>query len=192
VQPLVIVFAKAPIPGQVKTRLLSRLTALQAARLHEQFVSRTLDIVSHFRSVELHTDVETSAWPQFPGPRRLQTSGDLGQRLYHVLQSARPDAPVLVLGSDAPTLPYAHLTSLLDTGCEIALGPAEDGGYYAIAARRTHPGMFQGVRWSTPSAFADTRAACQHCGLTVGTGPLWWDVDEPADLDRLGPGFPYG
>lgn len=184
VHPLVIVFAKAPIPGRVKTRLQSALTANEAARLHEQFVAQTLEIVKGFPRVELHSDVETDAWPEFTGARRLQGAGDLGARLIQALGDKT--APVvMVVGSDAPTLPVEYLQELLASHRDVALGPAEDGGYYAIAARKTHPDMFANVRWSTEYALRDTVAACESAGLTVGLGRTWWDVDEPADLARL-------
>ena len=176
-QPVIAVFAKAPRPGFVKTRL--GLAADVAARLHEAFVR---DAVERARAVadrvELHTDVETEAWRDLDAPRRLQIPGDLGARMLAAL-------PGLILGSDAPTLPISHLAELILTPGDVVLGPAEDGGYWAILARRTHERMFADVEWSTGRTREQTLAACRACGLAVSMGPVWYDVDEPADLRRL-------
>ena len=79
----------------------------------------------------------------------------------------------------------SYLTELLHAEADIALGPTDDGGYYAISARRFHRAMLDGVGWSTHTALADTKRAIEACGLSVTLGPQWWDVDEPRDLERL-------
>ena len=177
-QPLIVVFAKAPRPGFVKTRL--GLPAAAAAQLHESFVRDALALACTASDrVELHTDVETGAWSDLPHiPRRLQSAGGLGERMLAVL-------PALIIGSDAPTLLPAHLAELIATPGDVVLGPAEDGGYWAILARRRHEHMFKGVEWSTPRTREQTIAACRACGLHVALGPEWFDVDEPASLRRL-------
>jgi hypothetical protein len=91
----------------------------------------------------------------------------------------------MVVGSDSPTLPAGHLQKLLESGADVALGPCEDGGYYAIACRRVHERMFEGVEWSSPGALEQTARAARACGLSVDVGEAWWDVDEPASLARL-------
>lgn len=183
-----ILFAKAPIPGRVKTRLLKKLSPEQAASLHSALVAgawRLLQTVPG--DAELHTDVETDAWPEI-SPRKIQAEGDLGVRMYTALEAAlsqgRPRA--MILGSDAPALPESHLTALLNSNADVALGPTEDGGYYAISCRRVRPEMFDGVRWSTRHALTDTTAAALRCGLSIQVGAPWFDVDEPEDLVRLG------
>jgi rSAM/selenodomain-associated transferase 1 len=188
-RPVIILFAKAPVPGRVKTRLLARLTPGQAAGLHSAFVCDTLDKLLQLKEVdvELHTDVPWPGWISLPVPQSLQSPGDLGARMLHALATAlhlgRPQA--LVLGADSPTLPSAHLVELLAAPADVALGPTEDGGFYAIAARRIHPSMFASVPWSAPNTLNRTSAAVRACGLTVTLGPSWYDVDQPADLARL-------
>ena len=173
-RPVIVVFAKAPRPGFVKTRL--GLEPEVAAQLHEAFVRDALALAGE--RAELHTDVETEAWRDVDVPRRLQVAGDLGARMLAAL-------PALILGSDAPSLPASHLGELIATPGDVVLGPAEDGGYWAILARRTHPHMFEGVEWSTARTREQTIAACRACGLSVSLGPEWFDVDEPAGLRRL-------
>jgi rSAM/selenodomain-associated transferase 1 len=180
---LVIVFAKAPIPGKVKTRLIPALGAERAASLHRAFVADFLAGLAGF-PVELHTDVE--GWFAFPRIR-LQTDGDLGERMYHAgsVALSKGYEAVCLLGSDAPTLPSSHIDNLLASEADVTLGPADDGGYWGICFRRTVPGMFAGVKWSTDSAFAQTIESARRAGLSTAAGQGWWDVDNPEDLERL-------
>lgn len=188
-RPALIVFAKAPVAGSVKTRLVPPLNPGQAAVLHEAFVRDTLESFQTLPdvSLELHTDIETDAWRDLHVPRSLQDEGDLGLKMLRALErallSGAPQAAIA--GGDVPTLPLAHIQCLLQTDADVAFGPTDDGGYYAIAARRTHPDMFAGVRWSTPHALDDTLVACQAAGLSTALGPSWFDIDSVADLERL-------
>ena len=180
-RPTVIVFAKAPVPGRVKTRL--GLDGTAAAWLHDRFVRETIALCLRLdANVELHTDIATAAWNDLGLSAALQSSGDLGERMLAAL-ARHPHG--MVVGSDAPTLPLTHLARLLRSGADIALGPAEDGGYYAIACRRTAPDMFRGVEWSSGSELLQTAAAVDACGLSLELGDVWFDVDTPADLLRL-------
>ncbi|MCS7024794.1 MAG: TIGR04282 family arsenosugar biosynthesis glycosyltransferase [Bryobacteraceae bacterium] len=188
-KPLVILFAKAPQIGSVKTRLSPSLTPAQAAELHRRLVDRLwrqLNSLHAYLDAELHTDLPTGAWPE-AAPHRLQTSGDLGARmlfaLHSALQNQRPKA--MILGSDVYDLPDDHLLSLLHSDADIAFGACPDGGYWGIACRRVHREMFLGVRWSTPHTLADTIRAAQRCGLTTQIGPAWRDIDTPQDLALL-------
>ncbi len=188
---LVILFAKAPAAGRVKTRLLPVLTAQQSADLHEALVAdvlRMLGALAPTVELELHTDVATEAWPDFEGTRRLQTAGGLGEKLMSAMEAglARGHASVIVLGSDSPGLPCSHVEELLRGESDVKLGPAEDGGYYGIRVRRIVAGMLDEVRWSTEHTMADTVAAVERSGLSVSLGSPWFDVDEPRDLLRMG------
>lgn len=188
-QPVIIVFAKAPAAGRVKTRLIPALGAEGAARLHAAMVEDSLaNLLTYgLGAVELHTDTETDAWRQFEVPRRLQHEGDLGLKMFHALSGglARGFDQAVILGSDSPDLPTGHLSGLLALDADVALGPAEDGGYYAIAARRVDPGMFAGVGWGSARALEQTCAACRSCGLSVAKGLTWGDIDTEHDLEKL-------
>jgi rSAM/selenodomain-associated transferase 1 len=184
---LIILFAKAPVPGRVKTRL--GLDPERAAALHSEFVRQALEMLEHCEGVdvELSTDEPTGAWPEFSGRRTVQVSGDLGVRIYAALSGALAAGrgKAVVLGSDSPGLPPSHVQALVASGADIALGPTDDGGFYAIACSRAGPAMFDAVHWSTSSALEDTVQASLRCGLTVEVGPAWFDVDRPEDLARL-------
>ena len=188
----IAVFAKAPIPGRVKTRLAVAVGSAEAARLYESMVAgllrRLMAACEELAcDIELHTDTSSDAWAGFAVTRKLQPEGDMGVRLFHSLHAAlaagRPR--VMIVGGDVPTVPVSHLMELLAMEEDVALGPAEDGGYWAISCRRVHPSMFAGVAWSTSLACEQTAAACRAAGLTVGLGPVWFDIDEPSDLERI-------
>src|SRR5688500_1907337 len=105
---------------------------------------------------ELHTDTESDAWPDLNVARKVQISEDLGLKMVHALELglASGHDRVIIVGSDAPTVPVTHVSELLESSADIAVGPATDGGFYAIAASRTHSAMFEDVTWSR----ADTMA----------------------------------
>ncbi len=188
-RPSIILFAKAPVPGRVKTRLHG-LSAGAAARLHAAFVRDMLEMLRAFEAradLELYSDVPTDEWSDLKVSRFLQAGGDLGARLLAALETGlaagRPQ--VTILGSDAPALPPSHVERLLASAADVALGPAEDGGFYAIACRRTDPQMFAGVGWSGPRVLEQTIRAAAACGLRVELGEAWYDVDTMDDLERL-------
>lgn len=190
--PAIAVFAKAPVRGRVKTRLAATIGEAEATQRYEQMVSTLLHRLheaAHRLScaIELHIDTSSDAWTSPPVTRQVQISGDLGDRMLHALQSGLAEGrpQVLILGGDVPTVPIEHLEALLQFPEDVALGPAEDGGYWAIASRRTHPAMFAGVAWSTEHACAQTAAACRAAGLSVAFGPTWFDIDELSDLKRI-------
>src|SRR6266704_4335925 len=189
-RPAIILFAKAPLAGNVKTRLQAGLGAEATLALHEAFVLDMLDkllTLSELADIELHTDNETDVWRRAKVAGRVQVAGDLGLKMLHALSTAlaRGREQVCIVGSDAPSLPAAHLRALLASPADVALGPCEDGGYYAIACRRTHAEMFRGVEWSSPRALEQTEESARRCGLSVERGPGWYDVDRPEDLRRL-------
>jgi len=189
-RPLIILFAKAPVPGSVKTRLAAELGDAAAAALHSAFVMDTLEKLRQFKDfadLELHTDVPTDAWSETSVAHDLQAAGNLELKLIHALRRGLDQgrSTVMILGSDSPTLPATYIHRLLESNADVALGPCEDGGYYAITCRRIASQMFSGVEWSTPNVLEQTERAARACGLTVERGQLWYDVDFPADVMRL-------
>jgi rSAM/selenodomain-associated transferase 1 len=188
-RPLIVLFAKAPVPGRVKTRL--GIDSRRAAELHSLFVRDTLSMLSELREeadIEISCDQPTEAWADVSIARSLQVPGDLGQRICHAIRSALDAARpcVMILGSDSPGLPPEHIRTLLACPADVAIGPTEDGGFYAISCRKAAPQMFHAVRWSTAHTLNDTVNALERCRLTFQLGPTWFDVDTPEDLARLG------
>jgi len=188
------VFAKAAVPGRVKTRLTSRFSPEQAAIFHEACVrdlwARLTDRF-HGR-VWLFCDREWPDWLELAGPERfrLQRGGDLGERMRCCFEDLAADGAgrMAILGSDSPTVPPALIEQSLDalaSDRDASLIPTEDGGYCLIGCRRPHPAMFDGVGWSTESTLAETEQALGRAGYRVHSVGLWRDADEPEDLDRL-------
>lgn len=182
------VFAKAPIPGAVKTRLCPPLTGEQAARLYAAFVCDTVRAAQAVSkpTVFYSGDQEPLARllaenALFPTQWQPQGDGDLGARM------ARVPAPCLILGTDSPHLPVSFLQEALDhlATVDVVLGPAEDGGYYLIGLRAPQPSLFEGIHWSTGEVLAQTRARAASRQLTTFLLPPWHDIDTIDDLNRL-------
>jgi rSAM/selenodomain-associated transferase 1 len=182
---LIIVFARAPVAGQVKTRLIPRLGPEGAARLQRRLIRAALRTARAVGRVELHV-TRPHSWLHGLGvPLRLQRGRDLGERMYHAL---RGHYPTVLIGSDAPALRAADLRRalrLLHGGTDVVLAPAEDGGYALIAARRIDARVFAGIRWGTNDVLARTLDNLRRCGLSYRLLRTVWDVDRPADFNRL-------
>lgn len=191
-RPVLILFAKAPEPGRVKTRLAKTIGTDNAAKLHRAFVEDTLQKATDLArqglvDIELHTDVETDAWVSNQVTHRLQAPGDLGHRMYYALHQAFVEGrtKAMIVGTDSPTLPPSYLLNLLELPEDAAFGPCSDGGYYAICCRRITAEVFRSVNWSAASTLEETMAAWHRAGLSTAVGESWFDVDEIEDLDRL-------
>ncbi|HZH03052.1 MAG TPA: TIGR04282 family arsenosugar biosynthesis glycosyltransferase [Myxococcaceae bacterium] len=187
----VCIFAKPPRTGEAKTRLIPALGAEGAAVLARAFLEDTWEQV---RGLTWAVPVLTSpspwstealagapeAWPQ--------GSGDLGARMESVIHRALAGHPgVIALGADCPGLPCGHVESLRSKmqAAEAVFGPSEDGGFYALGLSRLPRGAFAELPWSQPETLARTRERLESLGLTVSQGEPYFDVDRPADLDRL-------
>ena len=174
----VIVFSRAPVPGRVKTRLVPRLGAWRAARLHARLTAHALA-----------TAQAAGCGPVALYPDARQRGADLGERMYRALKhTLRQHRAAIVIGSDCPALRPADLrraARLLAGGCDVVLGPAEDGGYVLLGARRLSVRLFAGIDWGTPSVYAATVARLRELGYRWRALRTLWDLDRPQDLERL-------
>jgi rSAM/selenodomain-associated transferase 1 len=195
-QSRILVFAKAPLPGRVKTRLAAHYGDTAAAAIYKTMVRHTLTVLSAAQlcPMELWCAPDSShgffhaCRSRYGLTLHRQHGGDLGRRMHHALNSAlqRSSCAVLI-GSDCVSLTPADLTcalTALEQGKDAVLGPAEDGGYVLIGLRRPQPQLFRGIRWSTASVLPATRQKLQLAGLEWAELPERWDVDEPRDLQR--------
>jgi rSAM/selenodomain-associated transferase 1 len=181
----VMVFARAPLAGQVKTRLIPRLGAEGAAQLQRRLILGALRTAGAVGRVELHVTRRHSWLRRLGVVLRLQRGRDLGERMHHALSRRRF---AVLIGSDAPALRPADLRQAvrwLRGGTDVVLAPAEDGGYALIAARRIDARVFAGIRWGTDEVLARTLDNLGRCGLRYRLLRTVWDVDRPDDLDRL-------
>jgi uncharacterized protein len=191
-----IVLAKAPAAGVTKTRLCPHLTPEEAA----QFAAASLiDTLAVARSVPgcashlAHPPDAAEPLAKLLGgdmpPAFAVPPGDVGTAMCYAIACALEHGAtqVALIGSDLPSLPPAYITAAfarLDEGADVVLGPAEDGGYYLIAATAPHPDLFTGIPWSTDAVYAATVEKIAARGLTLATLPAWYDIDGMADLRR--------
>jgi rSAM/selenodomain-associated transferase 1 len=193
----VVVFAKAPRAGAVKTRLCPPLSPAAAARLYRCFLLDTLDrvrAVGGITPVIAYAPRRARAFFAAAQPRmRLvpQTGSDLGARMAGTFERlfARGFTAVVMVGADSPTLPPDYLRAAVRTlgagTVDGVLGPSDDGGYYLIGLRAPCPELFAGVPWSTGRVLAETLERGRRAGWRLGSLPGWYDVDSVEDLRRL-------
>ncbi len=203
--PAIIVMAKAPRAGEAKTRLAPPLTPDEAARLAACLFADTVSnaratkasvVVAYApRDGRVHLEEVLSATLLEEDLKRLlwleQSGEGLGGRLAGAAERAFAEGfgPLLCVGADSPTLPPSFLSNALEElsggRADVALGPTEDGGYYAVGMRAPARGLFDAVEWSTPRAYAQTARNASRLGLRLFEMSAWYDVDTPADLARL-------
>lgn len=193
----IIVFARAPFPGAVKTRLIPLLGAQGAAELHARLARQTLSTAraAAFRRIELHGSPGIddpffrSCAENFAVALRAQAGGDLGARMFAAFESALAvHSRVLLVGSDCPALTAEHLSKAdhsLRDGADAVLVPCEDGGYALIGLRRADARLFEGIAWGTGAVMADTRSRLKELGWNWRELETLWDVDRPEDYARL-------
>lgn len=193
---VIVVFAKAPVPGDVKTRLIPTLGAQAAAELHTLLTERVLqtavasgaDVVLAGAPDATHAFFATCAANFGIGITGQLCGGDLGARMLHALDNALENwSRVVIVGADCPAFTPAHLIQAIDqlVTHDVVLTPAADGGYVLIGARCTNATMFDGIDWGTDAVLAQQRERLRAIGLSWHEMEPLWDVDRPADLVRL-------
>lgn len=200
---LIAVYARAPVPGEAKTRLIPVLGAGGAAVLHARLVRRMLGeaITAGIGPVELWCAPDDThpffahCATRFDVALRTQAPGDLGARMAHTIADGlgRADA-VLLIGSDIPELSAGHLVRARDSleGGDAVFIPAEDGGYVLAGASRALPGLFDGIAWGGPTVMQATRERAAAAGLRLTELEPLWDLDRPEDVSRLAPALLAG
>lgn len=197
-----VVFAKAPVAGFAKTRLIPALGPQGAARLAERLLDHAVReaLSTRFDRVELCVTPDTSheCFARLEagsgGALRLsdQGRGDLGERMNRALcRLLREHGKVLLMGTDAPALDAASLRAAAATldGNDAVVVPAVDGGYALIGLTRPVPHLFRDMTWSTPQVMQETRQRAREAGLRWFELPPIADVDGPCDLGRLPAGW---
>ena len=188
----ILVFAKAPVPGRVKTRLIPALGADGAARLAAEMLERTIAeaLAAGVGPVELCADPEPAApeWREIlPEDVELsaQGEGDLGTRLARAARrTIEAGECALLIGTDCPGLDRARLraaAAALETHSAV-IHPAEDGGYALLGLGRFDASLFERIAWSTADVAATTIVRIGALGWPLHLGETLRDVDEPADL----------
>ena len=187
-------FAKAPVAGQVKTRLCPPLTPDEAASLHGSLVLDLLDRCQSLKGIDrILAGAPTREHPffgamktRFKIPVWDQVGDDLGARMAHAFQSAlgSPYHSVLIVGTDIPGITVSLITTAFKSlqDHDIVLGPTVDGGYYLIGLRSPVPELFEHIPWSTDKVLSLTREKTQALDLSVKILPRLRDLDTVEDL----------
>lgn len=191
----IVVMARAPLPGAAKTRLVPALGAEGAARLQARLTERMVATATGaaIGPVTLSCSPDTRH-PLFQGCAERfgvalaeQRGEDLGSRMADAFRRHLPEGPAILTGTDCPALTPADLRLAWDAlqFHDAVLTPAEDGGYVLIGLKRLHPALFEGVDWGSDRVLAQTRQRLVDLAWRWDEMPGRWDVDRPADLERL-------
>lgn len=191
----IVIFAKAPVPGEVKTRLIPALGPDGAARLAAVMLEQTLAdaLAADVGEVELcaSPSPHTPAWNDFRPAGVLMTdqgSGDLGERLARATERVSGGGQrILLIGADCPALDAPRLRAAAGQlkRDDAVMHPAEDGGYALLGLRRFDPLLFADIPWSTPAVAALTISRIEALGWSLHLAATLRDVDEPEDLEWL-------
>lgn len=184
---ILVLFAKFPLPGFAKTRLIPALGADGAARVHRHLTQWTVGTLQASGApVEIRyagaEEADFRAWLG-SGPDLVeQVEGGLSERL---IAAGRP-APHIFFGADTPDLTTEIVRAAIDAlgSHDIVIGPAADGGYYLIGMATARPELMTDMPWSTAGVFPETMRRCTALGLDVALLPILSDCDTPADLER--------
>ncbi len=193
---LLIIFAKGPEPGRVKTRLIPFLSQETAASLQEAFL---LDILKMSRDVKSARIIACAPDTQHAffqrcereeGIRLIRQEGeDLGERMKRAFQRAFAEGfeKVVIIGCDSPTLPAPYINKAFERLADnsVVVGPSLDGGYYLIATKAPQPELFSRMDWGTETVLSETLKRLNASKRPYHLLPFWYDIDLPADITFL-------
>ncbi len=193
-----LIFAKAPVVGRVKTRLIPAIGAAAACDFYRARLQATLALCCQAALAP----VLVYTWPDamhpqmqavtadYPVAVRTQRGDDLGERMARAVVESIDDGagPVVLIGVDAPSLTVQDIAQAFDAlqqGADVVMSPAEDGGYVLLGLQTNQPALFTDMPWSTDQVAEITRARCRQLGLRLDELPMRWDIDRPEDLYRF-------
>jgi rSAM/selenodomain-associated transferase 1 len=191
------IFAKAPVPGEVKTRLFPYFSPQRAAQLQQAFILDTLSRLKPAgdikRCLACYPSSTDAFFKQLHRDHQIelldQQGGDLGERMYSAVRMLmdRGYRRVVLVGTDIPTLPLTCLEKAFEAlhRCPVVLGPSRDGGYYLIGLSLCIPELFEGIPWSTEKVFDLTLRKVRELGYECEILPSWFDVDDMKGLNTL-------
>ncbi len=192
----IVIMAKEPVAGRVKTRLVPPLSFERAALLARAFLDDTMALVARMPGVQLAIAITppsaVETWGRcLPGsPLLLGVDGaDIGDCLAEATRSLFDAgfARVVAVNADSPTMPRERLDQALarleDT--DVVIGPSDDGGYYLVGLERPRAELFRSVTWSSANVAIQTLACARNAGCSILGPRAVYDVDTPADLERL-------
>ena len=194
IESKLIVFAKAPVPGTVKTRLQPTISSQDAAKLQTFFIQQTLTSLADLET----TDVELRCFPDENHPvfqqcaqrydvvLKQQQGDDLGERMANALQEALADyQQVVIIGTDCPEMISDHIKTAflqLRQGMDTVIGPAQDGGYVLLGLRRFSSELFVNINWGSDKVLFETREKLRILDWKWYELQSLQDIDTPDDL----------
>ncbi|NKB31971.1 MAG: DUF2064 domain-containing protein [Pseudomonadales bacterium] len=193
----ILLYAKAPVLGEVKTRLEPVLGEEKSLLLHQAMTSRVATLLNSSRlapwQLWVSADVSNEFFLTLCNKKNicLQEGEDLGEKMARsaalTLEQQGVNS-IIILGSDCPGYDASYLENALEKlaeGSEVVLGPAVDGGYVLIGLRAVYPALFTGIDWGSSRVFEQTVARIEALNLSYSVLETLWDVDRPEDLPRL-------
>ena len=189
-----LIFAKAPVAGQCKSRLAANIGNQAAAELQAELIQRCVTEVGteSLCPTELwcapdcrHHLFQTLA-AEFSLALLQQQGADLGQRMFHAMSRQQAEATIII-GTDCPVLSRDHIKSTLlalQQDNDAVLAPAEDGGYVLLGLRQVDPRLFADIAWGTAGVYGQTVQACTSLGYKLHELETLWDIDLEADWQR--------
>ena len=187
----VILFARDPVLGKVKTRLFPFLSEETILQLYTCFLHDSLDKIRQVKNADLFVGVAPSNQSGFftaiqDADIRLfaQEGKDLGDKMRRAIHDRFVEGykRAVIIGSDSPSLPVSYIEQSLSSDKDMVLGPSTDGGYYLIGMREKVVEIFDGVAWGTEKVLAETYERLVKNGAALETLPVWYDIDSPEDL----------
>jgi len=193
----IIVFAREPLLGQVKSRLASQIGAQEALAVYQSMLARLGNLLTH---------AQIAAWDLWVTSNcshedfvsicnktniYLQSEQNLGTRMDDAIQQTLREKSVdsvILIGTDCPALTERYLDQALlalESGIDVVLGPAEDGGYVLVGMGRPIAAVFEDIPWGTNQVMRRTLEALKANELSYRLLDTLWDVDRPEDLARL-------
>lgn len=191
----IMIFAKAPIAGTVKTRLIPDIGQQAATDLHRELLVRQLELISQSQLCEVElwvgSDIDHPFFREcqrdFSFTLHQQVGDGLGERMHHALSQQKPSCAALLIGCDVPVFTIDYLRRAIDRlhhGDEWVLGPAEDGGYVLVGCRQSDWQFFAGIEWGSDKVLSQTLENAEKIGCQPYLMEPLWDLDDIADLRR--------
>jgi rSAM/selenodomain-associated transferase 1 len=192
-----IIFAREPVPGRVKTRLAASIGDLAAAEIYEKMLRDVLKISRQLKDVSIVVfwDCEEKSLPdlaeKYRCRSRRQSGAELGQRMRAAFEEmfANGYEACCIIGSDSPDLPLSYILEayrlLAIQGPDVVVGPSRDGGYYLLGMRQICPELFTNIDWGTQQVLRQSLATAERLGIVAMLLPEWYDIDTHDDLEKF-------
>ena len=187
-----VVFARPPVPGKVKTRLAREVGDDKAAQIYRELLDHAFQMIE-----SLPKDIKCAiAWDNSNNNRAeytkhhrwIQPSGNLGEKMSWAISHSieKGAGKAMIIGTDCPTITLSTITDAFQTldNAEVVLGPAEDGGYYLVGAKQVIPALFPDLQWGTNLVLQETIKSLENAGISYSLLDLKYDIDTWDDWKR--------